>query len=1143
MNARTPGSNVDAIGTIRGRPNANPFGKSSASCPLPPSGVFGRTQVRGVSPPVSSAWDATNTRSSTAGASEHGTRNTPPSSSGTMGSSDSGHLEIQSASTGSWSGVATAVRTTIATFARAAVRPLMELRRALEERTRNPASLYRVDEVERLLRCSGLAGRYPLVVDGLCHGFRVGFPSVPVTQVPENKPSVEQYRAAFEAAVAKELDKGRYIGPASRADMEIALGHFQCSPLSIIPKAMVGKYRIIQNFSFPLSPSAAYPLPSINSHTDASTFPCTWGTFASVAYLVWHLPPGSQMAVRDVTEAYRTIPLHWSQWSATVVGLGKCLFCADTFAAFGARPSGGVFGMVADAFVDLMRWRGMGPITKWADDHIFFHVRQRYLDRFNALHERWRLAVVGNGGERRGKGRVWFQGEVLVDGERAELFEGCEFPMGVVEEGRAEQGADEIDLFSRRLGIRWEESKDQAFAQVGQYIGLVWDLHQRTVALSADKRQKYRDAIVEWRSTPKHALHEVQQLYGRLLHAALVLPAGRAQLTGLGAMLGVASQRPFALRHPPAAVAGDLEWWYSALNAPISRDIGRMFPSAVVECRAYSDASSGVGIGIVIGERWRAWRLLPGWRTLDGEKDIQWAEAVGFELLILAVLRSHPPGTHLRLHGDNRGVVEGWQNFRSRNSAVNAVFKRILTSSMRTARQSASTHNMFLVPRTLLTLLPVVSSHPETSSSQNSTFPPSSLTSSLMLHVHSPPPNASTMPQGPFWMMNGGANVPLESMTTLNPGSLLTTSTSYMNSAVSRQRVERSRAMGRSVDSILRLLCLAEQTLRMWVPLRAQSSSAPSSAVLDVLSQDFVTRGCPGYRRAEADHAPVTEAVILDFIVHCAGRYSSSAVHNYVYGIKAWHTLHRLPWRIPETVLTPAFRAAKRMAPIWAKRSPRDPVTVDTMTTVLAHLDLSVSLNAAVWACMTTTFWSVSHLGEFTVKTQTAFRVKEHVKRSDVRLDVPHGRARHLVTTFWLPSTKTKPEGESTQWAAQEGPCDARAALLNHFAVNNPAMNVHLFSWRNDSGDVRPLTSSAFLKRVNAALEDVGEPPIQGHCLRIGGVLEWLLRGRSFEVVKVMGWWSSDAFLVYIRRQAAILAPYIQAYPVLGPLASLIDAC
>ncbi|PPQ85593.1 hypothetical protein CVT24_012293, partial [Panaeolus cyanescens] len=53
--------------------------------------------------------------------------------------------------------------------------------------------------------------------------------------------------------------------------------------------------------------------------------------------------------------------------------------------------------------------------------------------------------------------------------------------------------------------------------------------------------------------------------------------------------------------------------------------------------------------------------------------------------------------------------------------------------------------------------------------------------------------------------------------------------------------------------------------------------------------------------------------------------------------------------------------------------------------------------------------------------------------------------------------------------------------------------------------------------------------------LRIGGVLEFLLRGIPFDVVKELGRWSSNAFSIYLRKHAAILAPYIQDVPVLEP--------
>lgn len=54
---------------------------------------------------------------------------------------------------------------------------------------------------------------------------------------------------------------------------------------------------------------------------------------------------------------------------------------------------------------------------------------------------------------------------------------------------------------------------------------------------------------------------------------------------------------------------------------------------------------------------------------------------------------------------------------------------------------------------------------------------------------------------------------------------------------------------------------------------------------------------------------------------------------------------------------------------------------------------------------------------------------------------------------------------------------------------------------------------------------------MQGHGIRIGSTLEYLLRNVPFDMVKVKGRWASNAFLVYLRRHAQILAPYMQATP------------
>jgi hypothetical protein len=183
---------------------------------------------------------------------------------------------------------------------------------------------------------------------------------------------------------------------------------------------------------------------------------------------------------------------------------------------------------------------------------------------------------------------------------------------------------------------------------------------------------------------------------------------------------------------------------------------------------------------------------------------------------------------------------------------------------------------------------------------------------------------------------------------------------------------------------------------------------------------------------------------------------------------------------------------------------------------------------------MTTTFYAVARLGEFTVPTIKSFDPAKHITRAHV--SSTHDRHGFPVTKFHIPSSKTAPiTGEDAFWSQQDGPTDPKAALENHFRVNNPAVSSHLFTWNHPKGP-RPLSKKEFINRINSistATESL--PNLKGHGLRIGGTLEYLLRGIPFDVVKSMGRWSSEAFTIYLRHHATILAPYIQANPVLEP--------
>jgi hypothetical protein len=281
---------------------------------------------------------------------------------------------------------------------------------------------------------------------------------------------------------------------------------------------------------------------------------------------ITRLPPGSQAAARDEAEAYRTIPLHPSQWNGTVVRVGDDAFNLDTSLAFGLAPSAGVYGVCADAANDILRAEVIGPIIKWVDDRVFFRIPRSALPNFNATQAQLHAQIIKNGARHHDGGRWWYHAGDLPDGRLIVCDEDMAFPIKDLS-GASPRSAhdatftynmDDINRVAAHLGIPWEESKDIPF---GSYIGLEWNITQRTVALPDDKREKYMAAIADWESRTPHTLREVQSLHGKLLHACHIFPAGRAYLTRLEILM-------FTTRFsnlPPKGIHADLHWWTSRL--------------------------------------------------------------------------------------------------------------------------------------------------------------------------------------------------------------------------------------------------------------------------------------------------------------------------------------------------------------------------------------------------------------------------------------------------------------------------------------------------------------------------------------------------------------------------------------------------
>lgn len=344
---------------------------------------------------------------------------------------------------------------------------------------------------------------------------------------------------------------------------------------------------------------------------------------------------------------------------------------------------------------------------------------------------------------------------------------------------------------------------------------------------------------------------------------------------------------------------------------------------------------------------------------------------------------------------------------------------------------------------------------------------------------------------------------------------------------------------------ILRPYVFANQRLAVWLPdAEAQVDDEVSSpqmrldfkctmlgtwqeetlAVMGSALQKY-HQICNKLEISERGRAPVRNDVFLQVAIWFVGKESRSALKGLVAAVKGWHLINKMPWAVDETPISKLYKVAHLKAPI--KKAPRIAVTSEALTKIFAHLSTDSPSDIAVRACAAVMFWSVARSGELTIPNRSGYDLSKMARTKHLRSDVD--RFGNEVKVIALPWTKVALiDGEDIMFAEQPGPIDPFAALKLHLDTNAPGEDEHLFTHTNANGVRSPLSKNFFIRRLGEAATLAKVEPPKGHSFRIGGTLEYLLRGISLEVVKAIGRWSSDAFKLYLREHARVLAPYLQ---------------
>ena len=261
--------------------------------------------------------------------------------------------------------------------------------------------------------------------------------------------------------------------------------------------------------------------------------------------------------------------------------------------------------------------------------------------------------------------------------------------------------------------------------------------------------------------------------------------------------------------------------------------------------------------------------------------------------------------------------------------------------------------------------------------------------------------------------------------------------------------------------------CPANQRLHLWCPFTPRSQHASQYTDEDLERIEAVMacawevnthatyvsgllnfmvfcemRGVP-----EAERVPTSHALLLSFVSTLAAAHSGSAVSNYLYGVWAWHILHGVPWRIEQIEMDTMLKATEKMTPPSLRCKKRCPYTPGFILAIRQHPDLQKPLDAAVFTCLSTCFFTTGWVGEFTMPKLNGFNPEAHVSKSGISYD--QSRDGQWVTVLQIPCTKVAPQGEDVCWAKQDGPINPDAALAHHLKVNSPLDNAHLFAYRH----------------------------------------------------------------------------------------------
>jgi hypothetical protein len=386
------------------------------------------------------------------------------------------------------------------------------------------------------------------LVEGFKFGFRIPFQGVRKSRLCSNHVSARENPAQVSKTIFDEIAKGRVLGPYLVPPFE----NFFCSPLSLVPKKEPGTFRLIHDLSFPKGSGT-----SVNDGINRDDAVVDYDSIDNVVQLVKHFGKDALMAKTDIEDAFRLMPIH--PLDHELLGFtwqddnGQTLYFCDACLPMGLCTSCQTFERFSPALQWVMETRYHAAMSHMIDDFFF---------------------------------------------------------VGPAASDMCKSALDNVMLLASDIGIPIKHEKTVQPTTCITINGFEIDSVNMTARLPADKVQKIRDSLDDFRKHKKVTLQELQSLVGLLNFATAVVIPGRTFLRRLYDLTVGIKKQSHVIRLTVSARA-DLEGWYLFMRTFNGKSLF-LFDNVISSdsIKMFSDAAASVGFAAVLGSRWIAdsWR-------------------------------------------------------------------------------------------------------------------------------------------------------------------------------------------------------------------------------------------------------------------------------------------------------------------------------------------------------------------------------------------------------------------------------------------------------------------------------------------------------------------------------------------------------